>query len=77
MTRMVLLKNPLLVALRNRTLAVLGRFSYIKKRVMRQLAQLSISYANSPIVCQSGKTKIIKAGCFLPPFQLINITKQD
>lgn len=70
MTRLILLSNPLLVSLRNKFIAFMASFSRVKNFMAKDLAELSISYAKSPIVHRSGCAKNIKAGAFLPTFAL-------
>lgn len=72
MTRMILLKNPLLVSLRNHVIKFLTSFSKIRRAIMKDIAELTISYGNSSIVHQHGKAKGLKAGEFLPKFELSN-----
>ncbi|KTD74748.1 FAD-dependent monooxygenase [Legionella waltersii] len=77
MTKMILLKNPVLVNLRNHFIQLMTSFSKIKRAIMKDIAELTISYAKSPIVNQLGKAKGLKAGKFLPTFELTNANTQE
>jgi 2-polyprenyl-6-methoxyphenol hydroxylase-like FAD-dependent oxidoreductase len=78
MTRMILIKNPLLVFLRNHFIRFMTSFTPIKNFMIKDLAELSISYAKSSIVHHSGHIKSLKAGDYLPPFELWDpVTQQQ
>lgn len=77
MTRIILLKNPLLVALRNKLISFIASFDRVKNFMAKDLAELAICYAKSPIVYQSGCTKKLKAGSYLPSFQLFDSITQE
>lgn len=70
MTRMILLKNPLAISLRNAFIQCVTSFKTIKNIMVNDIAELNISYAKSPIVHQSGSFKQLKAGKYIPDFQL-------
>ncbi|TAL61716.1 MAG: FAD-binding protein [Legionella sp.] len=70
MTRMILLKNPLLVDARNAFIKFITSFKTVKNTLAKDIAELSISYAKSPIVQQSGCVKHLKAGEYFPEFHL-------
>ncbi len=72
MTRMMLIKNPLLINLRNALMSFMMSFDFIQNKLARQVAELEISYMNSPIVKDSANSKWFKAGCFLSNFNLLN-----
>jgi len=74
MTRMILLKNPLAVALRNRMIGFVTSFKFIRNKLANNLAELTISYAKSPIVQQTGCKRGMKAGAFIPSFSLTDPT---
>ncbi len=76
MTKMLLLKNPCLIALRNFLLSKVMSISAIRKKVTTEMAELDISYAGSPIVTSLGSTPHLKAGRFLFDFNLHNISKK-
>lgn len=69
MTRMILLKNPLVVAARNSLIKYATSFKKVRHALAKDIAELSISYAKSPIVQQTGCSKL-KAGTYLPNFLL-------
>lgn len=78
MTRMMLLTNPLLIAIRNRYLSIMSSFNIVKNFMARDIAELAISYAKSPIVHQSGRIKHLKIGEYLPTFELLDpVTRQQ
>ncbi len=76
MTRMILLTNPLVTRLRNAFIQFVTSFKKIRKIVVNDIAELDISYANSSIVHESGSLKQLKAGVFLPDFQLLDPVTQ-
>ncbi len=70
MTRMMLIKNPLLIALRNWFIHFVSYFKGIKVKMAKELAELNISYAKSEISLQSrGRTPLI-SGQYIPLFYL-------
>lgn len=73
MTRMLLIKNPLLIALRNQMLYWLASVPGIRKRIARDLAELNIRYQNSLIVKSIGKKTGFKAGEYAPAMLLKNL----
>ena len=75
MTRMILLTNPLLIRMRNVLIRVLTSFGCLKNKIMKNLAELSISYVRSPIVSHSGKIRGIKLGEYIPAFDLLDFEK--
>lgn len=70
MTRMILLTSPLAISLRNRFIRFITSIPRIKRRLVLDIAELSISYENSAIVHHSRSSKNIKAGELLPEFEL-------
>lgn len=76
MTRMILLKNPFAIAARNAFISFITSFNKVKNTLATDIAELSISYAKSPIVFQSGCTQKIKAGEFFPDFELTDTATQ-
>jgi 2-polyprenyl-6-methoxyphenol hydroxylase-like FAD-dependent oxidoreductase len=74
MTRMILLKNPFLIFLRNMFMSFIMSFAAIRKKLATNIAGLDISYAGSPIVVQSGSN--FKAGYFLTDFHLRDVHHQ-
>lgn len=76
MTRMILLTNPLAISARNAFIGFITSFKSVKNTLAKDIAELAISYAKSPVVFQSGGTKKIKAGDFFPDFQLIDSATQ-
>lgn len=73
MTRMILIKNKLLIKIRNQFFSWLLSFEPIRNRIANIMAELEISYADSPIVKNSSKTRLPKAGWFLTDFNLIDL----
>lgn len=74
MTRMILLKNPLLISLRNTLIRYLTSISFFKKAIANDLAELCISYDKSPIVIAQAPGCLLKAGAFIADFNLKNKT---
>lgn len=68
MTRMILLKNPLLILLRNTLMSFMMSFPVIRNKLATNIAGLDISYARSPIVMKSGS--YFEVGYFLTDFHL-------
>lgn len=76
MTKMLLLKNSWLIALRNFFLSKMMSITAIRKKVTTEMAELDISYAGSPIVANLGSIKHLKAGRFLFDFNLRQVGKK-
>ena len=72
MTKMILIKNPFLIRLRNWVMSLTMSIPTIKNKLARDIAELDISYASSPIVASDGNLKQVKAGLFLGDFTLTN-----
>lgn len=72
MTHMILLKNPLLIALRNRMMHFVSHLKKPRQHILTGLAELDISYARSPIVNLLGKKTAFKLGEFLMDFTLVD-----
>jgi 2-polyprenyl-6-methoxyphenol hydroxylase-like FAD-dependent oxidoreductase len=77
MTKMILLQNPFLIALRNAVMSKMLSFSFIRNKLATDMAGLTISYANSPIVANQGSSKGFKAGYFLTDFNLQHADDQE
>lgn len=77
MTRAILLKNPVLRHVRNRLIMTVLAIPYIRKKVIRDLAELTISYTESPIVAEQGHRRHWEAGLFMYDFELVNIEDQS
>lgn len=75
MTKMILLQNPILIRLRNNFIRLVTSIQWIKTALAKDLAELTISYAKSPIVINQATSCQFKAGQFVGHFTLIN--KQD
>lgn len=73
MTRLILLRNRLLIALRNGIIRLLGSFERVRHAIARDLSELNITYTNSPIVKTLGKHTGLKAGDYLPNGLLKNL----
>ncbi|KTC78184.1 FAD-dependent monooxygenase [Legionella brunensis] len=72
MTQMIMLRNPFLVFMRNHFLKFVTSFNFVKKYVATDLAELAISYAQSPIVKKFGEKTAFKIGEFPTDFHLID-----
>ncbi|KTD42503.1 FAD-dependent monooxygenase [Legionella quateirensis] len=77
MTKLMLITNPVLVALRNLFIRLISSITPIMNYMAKNIAELAISYAKSPIVHQSGSAKHLAAGDYLPAFQLIHNETQQ
>lgn len=76
MTKMFVIKNPMLISLRNFTISMLMSIKFIKNKFAEAVAELDISYANSPIVTSLGSVKHFKAGRFLVDFNVSHAKKK-
>jgi 2-polyprenyl-6-methoxyphenol hydroxylase-like FAD-dependent oxidoreductase len=76
MTRMILLKNPLAIRLRNLFIRFMASIPFIKNQLIKDIAELSISYNKSSIVHISGHNHSLKAGSYIPNFELIDAVSQ-
>ncbi len=72
MTRLILLTNPLLIRLRNSFIRLLFNLRTVRNFIIRDTAELSISYAKSSIVHHSGSARHLIPGEYLPTFELMN-----
>ncbi|KTC87339.1 FAD-dependent oxidoreductase [Legionella drozanskii] len=70
MTQMLLLSNPILIRLRNKFLQAMVSLKPVRRIILKDLAELDISYDNSPIVKVLGKKTRFKVGEFLNDFSL-------
>ncbi|WP_419420131.1 FAD-dependent monooxygenase [Legionella sp. D16C41] len=70
MTKMFLLKNKSLISLRNRLVSALSSYDFIISPIAKDLAELDISYAKSPIVCVMGQKTRFRIGQFIPAIAL-------
>lgn len=77
MTKLILLSNPVAVWFRNRVISLLTSFSWLRNAMARDLAELTISYAKSPIVSGSGHLGEIQAGAYLPELSLQKAGEQQ
>lgn len=77
MTRLMLITNPVLMKLRNVFIHVMSSINPIMKYMAKNIAELAISYAKSPIVHQYGSARRLSAGDYLPAFQLIHNETQQ
>ncbi|MBA2656600.1 MAG: FAD-dependent monooxygenase [Tatlockia sp.] len=76
-TKMILLKNPILVALRNRFLKLVFSIKTLRKSILRDLAELDISYAASPITAVLGKITEFNVGLYLTDLELTELPSQE
>ncbi len=74
MTRAILIKNPIVIKIRNRLIRLITSCSSIKNAIVKNMAELTINYHKSSIVHQSGCSKHLKAGGFMPNFELLELT---
>jgi len=74
MTRMILIKNKGLIFLRNTMMSFIMSIKSIRNKVASRVAELTISYANSPAVLDLSHNPHIKAGNYLVDFDLVNMT---
>ncbi|KTC80589.1 FAD-dependent oxidoreductase [Legionella cherrii] len=65
MTRLIMISNPVMIFLRNFLLQMAMSFDSVKNFIMYNLAELSVSYAKSPIVKVLGEKTRFKIGGFL------------
>lgn len=77
MTYMFILRNPFLIFLRNRFLKFITSFNFVRKYVTTDLAELTISYAKSPIVKSLGKKTTFKIGEFPSNFYLTDLQTKE
>ncbi|WP_115708425.1 FAD-dependent monooxygenase [Legionella sainthelensi] len=77
MTYMIMIKNPMLIYLRNFIMHIATSFDFIKNAILYDLAELSVSYSNSPIVKTLGKKTNFKVGEFLNNFSLIDAKTKE
>lgn len=72
MTRMILLRNPVLISLRNAFARLMVSLKPVRKAIARDLAELTISYAKSPIVYVQGAAGRLKIGEYIGDFSLMD-----
>ncbi|AUH70961.1 FAD-dependent monooxygenase [Legionella sainthelensi] len=77
MTYMIMIKNPMLIYLRNFIMHIATSFGFIKNAILYDLAELSVSYSNSPIIKTLGKKTNFKVGEFLNNFSLIDAKTKE
>lgn len=77
MTQMVMLTNPLLIGLRNAFMKMITSFDVSKNFILKDIAELSICYAKSPIVKVLGTKTGFKIGEFLIDFPLIDTKSKE
>lgn len=70
MTKVFIIKNPLLIRIRNFIISRVMSIKFIKDKFAESMAELDISYAKSPIVASLGSVSHFKAGHFLVDFNL-------
>ena len=76
MTKAFIIKNPLLIRLRNFVISRIMSIKCIKDKLAESMAELDISYAKSPIVASLGSGTRFKAGHFLIDFSLTGTKKK-
>ncbi len=72
MTRMILLTNPLLIVLRNSLIKLVLSIRKIRNFIIRDVAELSISYRKSSIVHHFGDARYLVPGEYVPSFELMD-----
>ncbi|KTD05121.1 FAD-dependent monooxygenase [Fluoribacter gormanii] len=77
MTHLIMMTNPLLIAIRNFILHTAMSFDAMKNLILNDLAELTVSYAKSPIVTVLGKKTQFKIGEFLLDFSLIDAKSKE
>lgn len=77
MTQMIMLTNPFLIGLRNLFMKMVTSIETSKNYILHDLAELSISYAKSPIVKILGTKTHFKIGQFLVDFPLIDAKTKE
>lgn len=77
MTQLATIKNPFLLGVRNYFLKSLNSFAFSKKKLLADLAEMTLSYAKSPIVKTLGKKTKFKAGEYLINFLLIDSKNKE
>ncbi|KTD06692.1 FAD dependent oxidoreductase [Legionella gratiana] len=77
MTYMIMMKNPVLIYLRNFMMQVAVSFDFIKDSILYDIAELSVSYSKSPIVKILGRKTNFKIGEFLNDFFLIDAKTEE
>ncbi|CDZ76547.1 Pentachlorophenol 4-monooxygenase [Legionella massiliensis] len=70
MTRMIMLRNPLLIRLRNQFLHLVTSLKPVRMAILKDVSELDLSYAKSPIVTELGTKTKFKIGEFLLDFNL-------
>ncbi|WP_020424299.1 hypothetical protein [Legionella tunisiensis] len=70
MTKLITITNPVLIYLRNTFIRLITSFKFVKRAFTRDMAELTISYADSPIVKTLGMPTQFKIGQFTPNFYL-------
>lgn len=77
MTKLITITNPFLIHLRNIFLHFMSSLNSVRRYITRDMAELTISYANSPIVKTLGIPTKFKIGEFIPNFSLTNIHSKE
>ncbi|QEY52821.1 FAD-dependent monooxygenase [Legionella longbeachae] len=77
MTYMIMIKNPMFIYLRNFIMHMATSFDFVKKAILYDLAELSVSYSKSSIVKTLGRKTNFKIGEFLNNFPLIDVQTQE
>ncbi|KTD08298.1 FAD-dependent monooxygenase [Legionella jamestowniensis] len=77
MTTMFMLRNPFLITLRNNFLKFITSFHSVRRHIVTDLAELAISYSNSPIVKILGKKTLLPVGEFPPTFYLTDAQTKE
>lgn len=77
MTHMMMMSHSLLITIRNFILQTAMSFHSLKKYMLYDIAELSISYAKSPIVKILGKKTQFKVGEFLTNFTYVEIKNKE
>ncbi|MGQ3887899.1 FAD-dependent monooxygenase [Legionella sp. CNM-1927-20] len=76
MTKMFLLKSKPLINLRNKLMSKLTSYDFLISPIVKDLAELGISYAKSPIVSAKGQKTRFRIGEFIPAVTLKSIQQR-
>ncbi|KTC99747.1 FAD-dependent monooxygenase [Legionella feeleii] len=77
LTKLITIRNPFLIYSRNTLVRFITSFKFVKRYFTRDMAELSISYANSPIVKTLGIPTKFKIGEFAPNFSFTDIHSKE
>ncbi|STX50389.1 FAD dependent oxidoreductase [Legionella busanensis] len=76
MTKMISLKSKPLINLRNKLMSKFTSYDFLMSPVVKDLAELNISYAKSPIVSAKGQKTRFHIGEFIPAITLKSLSQR-